>query len=138
MYHYRIVSLGGGGVVAIWNEWSTEGLFTYMNELRPGEAGPLAGLNPVSEEVGFGVVRIRPNPARGPIAAIVELPSGGVARVDLIDATGRVLEAQDFNFWQQAQGAVHFNKARQLRPGVYWVRVTQGSRQANRKVILIE
>ncbi len=136
-YEVRLVSLDEGVVVAIWSEGSTDGAVAYVTVLRPGEPGPIAELGPVPVDVGFGI-RILANPARGPIVATVELPSAGPARADLIDAAGRVLESRDFDFAIQAQGAVRFNQARQLRPGVYWVRVTQGSRQANRKVIVIE
>ncbi|MGH7730144.1 MAG: T9SS type A sorting domain-containing protein [Candidatus Eiseniibacteriota bacterium] len=138
LYGHSLVSLGGGVAISLWNEWTPDGLVGYLTALRPGEPGPIAGLGPVPVEVGFGVTQVRPNPARGPIVAIVELPNEGPARIDLVDAAGRVLESQDFSFQWQALGAVHFNQSRALAPGVYWLRVTQGLRRAAKKVVVLE
>ncbi|MGH7730143.1 MAG: T9SS type A sorting domain-containing protein [Candidatus Eiseniibacteriota bacterium] len=135
---FRLVSLGGGVAIAVWDEWTPEGIAAYLTALRPGEPGPLAKLGPVPIEVGFGVVTVRPNPARGPIVAIVELPNEGPARIDLVDAAGRMRESQDFSFQWQAHGAVHFNQSRTLAPGVYWLRVTQGLRRATKKMVVLE
>ena len=137
-YLFQLVSLGGGVTIALWREWELTGPVIYLTALRPGEPGPIAKLGPVQTEVGFGVKQVRPNPASGPIVAIVELPDEGAARVDLIDASGRVLESQDFQFATHARGAVHFNQAREVRSGVYWLRVTQGSRRSTHKVVVIE
>ena len=138
VYEDRLVSLGGGVAIALWSEWAPQGVSGYLAALRPGEPGPIADLGPVEAEVGFGVVHVRPNPARGPIVAIIELPSADAARVDLLDAAGRVLESQDFAFLWRARGAVRFNQARQHPPGVYWIRVTQGPRSATKKAVVIE
>jgi hypothetical protein len=146
----HLVSLDTGVAVAVWAEGYSPGVTGYLTALRPGEPGPIADLRPVPGPVGFGVVQIRPNPARGPIVAIVELPNDGHARVDLIDAAGRVRESQDFDFpsarplppeaqqLQQARGAVHFNRSRDLSPGVYWLRVTQGARRSAKKLVVLE
>ena len=148
--HVQLVSVGAGVAVALWEEWAPEGFTGYLLALRPGEPGPIARLRPVSIEVGFGVVHVRPNPARGPIVAIVELPSLGPARIELVDAAGRMRESQDFFFQMppisplayttpsQARGAVYFNQARTLPPGVYWIRVTQGLRRASSQVVVLE
>ena len=134
----QLVSLGGGVAIAVWELLTPQGHFAYLTALRPGEPGPIADLGPVPAEVGFGVVHVRPNPARGPIVAIVELQNEGPARLDLVDATGRLLESQDFSFPWQAWGAVFFNQSRTLPPGVYWIRVTQGVRRATKKVVVLE
>lgn len=133
-----LVSLGGGVAIVVWSEWTPEGRKGYLAALQPGEPGPIADLGPVPAEVGFGVVHLRSNPTHGPIVALIELPNEGAARVDLLDAAGRVLESQDFAFTWQARGAVRFNQARQHPPGVYWVRVAQGPRRSIKKAVLIE
>jgi hypothetical protein len=48
---------------------------------------------------------VRPNPARGLIVAVVELPDEGPARIDLVDVTGQVRESQGFHFTPFAQQA---------------------------------
>jgi hypothetical protein len=123
--------------VAVWEEYTPSGTTAYISALAPGEPGPIAELGPVPSAVGFGVVELRPNPARGPIVAVVELPDGQPARLELVDAAGRMLESQSFNFWGQARGAVRFNAAGGLPSGVYWIRLTQGHRLATRKVVVL-
>jgi len=135
---YQLVTLGAGVAIALWLEWTPSGHSGYLLALRPGEPGPLAPLRPVGADVGFGVVQVRPNPTRGPILAIVELPNEGPARLELVDAAGRVLESQDFAFERQARGAVHFNRGRALPAGVYWLNVTQRTRRASKKVVVLE
>jgi len=134
----QLLTLGGDVVIALWDEWTSSETSGYLMALRPGEPGPLAPLRPAQGDVGFGVVQVRPNPANGPIAAIVELQNEGPAKLDLVDAAGRVLESQEFGFQLQARGAVSFNRARTLPPGVYWLRLTQGRRLASRKVVVLE
>jgi hypothetical protein len=134
----QLVSPEAGIAVASWQEWTGTELAGYLTALRPGEPGPVAELGPVQEPVGFGVVEVRPHPARGPIVAVVELASPGPARLDLMDAAGRVLETRRFDFGLQSRGAVRFNQARALPPGVYWIHVTQGARRAARRVVLLE
>ena len=133
-----LVSLQGGVALALWTEWTFPAYTGYLTALRPGEPGPIADLRPVPDPVGFGVVAARPNPANGPIVAIVELKAEGPARVDLVDAAGRVRESQDFSFPWQARGAVRFNQSRTLPAGVYWLNVTQGARRASRKLVVLE
>lgn len=134
----QLVSLGAGVTIAVWEEWTPSGPIAHLTALRPGEPGPIARLGPVAEPVGFGVVQVRPNPAVGPIVAMVELPNEGPARLDLVDAAGRVLETQDFDFQWQARGAAYFNRGRGLPAGVYWLRLSQGLRLASRKVVVLE
>lgn len=134
----QLVGLSKGVAVAVWTEWTFSGYVGYLLALRPWETGPIADLRPVLDDVGFGVVHVRPNPAHGPIVAIVELKELGPARLDLLDAAGRVRERQEFSFLAQARGAVRFNQARTLPTGVYWVRLTQGSRLATKKLVLLE
>jgi len=151
VYAAELVSLGPGVAIALWSEGGQEGLFGYLAALRPGEPGPLAELGPVPVEVGFGVVAVRPNPARGPIVAVVELSDEGPARIDLVDVTGRVRESQGFHFTSFAQqagpsepilwgarGAVRFNQNRALAAGVYWLRVTQGAKRSMKKIVVLE
>jgi len=134
----QLLGLSKGVAVAVWTEWTFSGYVGYLLPIRPWEPAPIADLRPIQDEVGFGIVHVRPNPAHGPIVAIVELKNEGPARLDLLDASGRVRETQDFSFMAQARGAVRFNQARALPAGVYWVRLTQGARVASKKLVVLE
>jgi hypothetical protein len=132
-----LVKLGGDVVVAIWREWAN-GRQAFISALRPGEPGPVADLAPFDREVGFGVVEVRPNPAKGQIVAVVELPVAGPARLDLVDAAGRKLETREFDFVQPARGSVRFNQGLTLPVGIYWLRLTQSGRVATKKLVMLE
>ena len=131
-----LVTVNEDLALTLWTDWT---LGTgFLSALRPGEPGPFAELGPVDDEVGFGIVRTAPNPARGPIVATVELPNEGSARLDLVDAAGRVLQSRNYSFPRQAGGVVRFNQDGALRSGVYWLRLVQGARVASKKVIVLE
>jgi len=132
-----LVSLASPVAVVVWQEADVNGQYGYLGyltALRPGEPGPPAEPAPVR----FGVVSIRPNPARGPIVATVELPVAGPARLELVDATGRLVDSREFDLQAQARGEVQLNEARTLPTGVYWLRLTQGGRVASRKAVVLE
>ena len=131
-----LASLGSEGAVAVWTEYP--GPRGYIAALRPDKPGPIAELAPIDYPVGFGVVDVRPNPARGTIAATVELPGAGPARLDLIDAAGRRVESREFSFAQPARGSVRFNAAGRFSAGIYWLRLTQGDRVASKRVVVLE
>jgi hypothetical protein len=137
-YIKEILTLREDVAVVLFEALPPSGSFGYVMALSPGEPGPIGELRPIGTQVGFGVVQVRPHPARGPIVAMVELPSGDPARLELVDATGRMLEVREFDFWSQARGAVRFNDARTLPAGVYWFRLTQAGRVATKKVVVLE
>ena len=126
-----LVSLGNAVAVVVWQESGANGHSGYLTALRPSEPGP-------APPIGFGVVSIQPNPAHGPIVAMVELPGAGLARLDLVDATGRLVDSREFDFQAQARGAVKFNQGSTLPAGVYWLRLTQGGRVSSKKAVLLE
>ena len=133
-----VVSLAGGAAIALWEDWTPSGYVGRLRDLVPGEPGPIAELGPIDGEVGFGVAQVRPNPTTGPIVAVVELPTGDPARLELIDAAGRMVESIEVDFHQQARGAARLNEAGRLPAGVYWLRLTQGPRRATKKVVVLE
>jgi hypothetical protein len=137
-YLKDILTLREDVAVVLLEASPPSGSLGYVMPLSPGEPGPIVEIRPVRNEVGFGVVQVRPQPARGPIVAIVELPTGDRARLELVDAMGRMLETREFDFRSQARGAVRFNEARTLPAGVYWLRLTQSGRAATKKIVVLE
>ena len=134
----ELVTLGGEVVVAMWEEDEVNGRQGYLTALRPGQPGPLAELGPVTEPVGFGIMQLAPNPTSGPISLIAELRNEGPARVEVVDAAGRVLEIRNFDFASQARGVVRLNQEGRLAPGIYWLHLTQGARRTSRKFIVLQ
>ncbi|HET9326940.1 MAG TPA: T9SS type A sorting domain-containing protein, partial [Candidatus Eisenbacteria bacterium] len=128
--YIQLARVGAGSVIALWRESTSTGYSGYITALRPGVPGPIVPPRPPGP--GFGVVELRSNPARGPLTAFVGLQDGP-AQIHLIDVAGRVVESREFDFEHQPREAVTFNRASALRAGVYWIRVSQGDKQASRK-----
>jgi len=126
-YLADIASLAGGVAVAMW----TSGPSAFVTALRPGVPGPMAGDGRVE-------VRVASNPARGPIVALVSPLSVGPARLELVDAAGRLVETRTFDYPEQARGGIRLNEGGTLRSGVYWLRVTQGERVGTKKIAVLE
>ena len=55
----------------------------------------------------------------------VSLPEPGIATLELFDLAGRVLESRKLAGGRP--GVVQMNAASSLAPGVYWLRLRQGS-----------
>jgi hypothetical protein len=110
-----------GEAIVVWIDRRSGGRQLYAEPVRPGPAGPPAP----RVGLGFTVTDIRPNPARGAFWATVSLPEPGTATLDLYDLAGRVLESRKLEGGRP--GVVQMNVAGDLRPGVYWLRLRQGS-----------
>ena len=110
-----------GEALVVWTDSRSGSAQLYAEPARPGPAGPPAP-GPVH---GFTVTDIRPNPARGAFWATVSLPEPGIATLELFDLAGRVLESRKIAGGRP--GVVQMNAASSLAPGVYWLRLRQGS-----------
>ena len=137
LYPVGLLTLRPDVAIMVWKEWDSSSLVGYLAALRPDAPGPLPDLRPVDEAVGFGIVQAAPNPTTGPIVMTVELRNDGPARLDLIDASGRIRESRDFGFATQARGIVRFNENGALSAGVYWLRLTQAGHVATRKLAVL-
>jgi hypothetical protein len=110
-----------GQALVVWTDSRSGSAQLYAEPARPGPAGPPAP----RVGLGFTVTDIRPNPARGAFWATVSLPELGIATLELFDLAGRVLESRKLAGGRP--GVVQMNVAGDLAPGVYWLRLRQGS-----------
>jgi hypothetical protein len=69
-----------------------------------------------------------PNPATDRLAIGLTLPSAAPARLEVIDVMGRVVALRDVGGLGAGPHTVTFAEAAGWRPGIYLVRLTQGSR----------
>jgi hypothetical protein len=94
-----------------------------------GEGGPVA----------FALHGVRPNPARGNgLNVAFALPSGGAARIELLDVSGRQVRSRDVGAMGTGRHTVNLSDGRSVAPGIYWVRLTQGANQKTARVAVIE
>jgi hypothetical protein len=77
------------------------------------------------------------NPARGELSAEVELPSSTPAWIELIDVQGRIVERKAVGGYGPAIIRVPIASSKHLASGIYFLRLTQGSKAATRRAVLI-
>ena len=94
------------------------------------------GVEPAPSSVAFRV-GIVPNPAVRRFNVDFVLSSAGRAVIELLDPMGRRLEVRDLATATAGRHSVPL-EGKGLRPGVYWVRVTQGALSSASRVALIE
>jgi hypothetical protein len=106
-------------------------LTTYHNR----SAGVVGTPSRTSHDVALAITRLAPNPSRGAFALALEAAAAGTVRVSVVSLSGRVVHEQDLPI---ASGPNRVAIAPgPIRPGVYWVRVTDGVRAANRKFVML-
>lgn len=79
---------------------------------------------------GSGDVRVDwtgGNPAGNRMQVAVTLPSGGDARLDVLDVSGRVIGRHDLTGLPPGRSTVDLGPNTVLASGVYWVRLTHGT-----------
>jgi hypothetical protein len=93
-------------------------------------------------EVGalaFAIEVLSPNPASGSRLDIrFALPTSAPARIELLDVTGRRLLTRDVGGLGAGRHALDLAAGSNLAPGIYWVRLIQGSERRSTKIAMIE
>ena len=118
--------------------------FAGSDTVRVVEPG---GTTPVSEEIessvgdaGLALAVRGGSPARvagGPLRLWVTLDGGGPARVDLIDIAGRVMATEPVAPLGPGSHELDMATGGTLRPGIYYVRLRQGSREVWAKAAVV-
>ncbi len=81
---------------------------------------------------------VKPNPAIGRFSVAVQLPEPGLARLDLLDVQGRLIETQVLGPFGAGRQTVSIGSGFRLRPGIYLIRLTHGNRSVTTRACLIE
>jgi hypothetical protein len=85
----------------------------------------------------FGLESVGPNPATGPsLRVTLALPEAAPARLELLDVSGRLFESREVGSLGAGRHSIDLS-CRVLRPGIHFVRLTQGIRSATRRVSMI-
>ena len=79
----------------------------------------------------------RPNPARGTLTAAFTLPSRSAAMLELIDLEGRRVLRRDVSALGPGRHTLELDRARRLRPGMYFIRLTQAGHALTARVALV-
>jgi hypothetical protein len=102
--------------------------------------GPDATTDVVPEApVAFALEGARPNPARGSgLHVAFALPNGDPARLELLDVSGRRVRVREVGSLGAGRHMLDLAGGRSFPPGLYWVRLAQGSNRQTRRVAVIE
>jgi len=84
---------------------------------------------------------VAPNPARGPLEIRFAAPPGTRWRLEMLDAAGRRLPEPVSGTGSGTIETVRWDTrgsaGRRLRPGIYWIRLTQGTRAASTRLTVL-
>lgn|SRR5262245_13448790 len=76
-------------------------------------------------DLRFALDGMRPNPTRGRIQAAITLPDSRPARLEVFDAGGRMVSNRDVGSLGKGSHSITLNE--RVSPGVYWLRLVNGS-----------
>lgn len=116
-------------------------------DVQPGQRygyrlllGPAAyaGETWVSTPAGFALAldQPRPNPSSGATAVSFSLPDAATARLELFDLAGRRVHATDVGSMGAGRHVVPLLGTAHFAPGLYVVRLSQGSHAVTRRILV--
>ncbi len=107
----------------------------HDNPSAPAVLTP-ATLDALTRPAGFALAPPRPNPARGELDLQFSLERSGDASVEVLDVSGRVVARRSLPDAAAGAHAVTVAEARALPAGLYFVRLVQGERREQRRVVI--
>jgi enediyne biosynthesis protein E4 len=114
------------------------GRFDYrLGVIQGGGEAFLAEISvDVPSAVAFGLERLAGSPS-GPLQLLLTLPRKGDVTLEAFDASGRSRARMTGSGWMPGSKSVTFEETGQLEPGLYWVRMRQGSRTAMLRAVVL-
>jgi hypothetical protein len=89
--------------------------------------------------VAFALEGARPNPASGAgLDVAFALPTGAAARIELVDLSGRRVLTREVGSMGAGAHTVNLSEGHRVSPGLYWVRLTQGTDRRTTRVAVID
>jgi DNA-binding beta-propeller fold protein YncE len=94
---------------------------------------------PADAPLAFALEGVRPNPASGRNLTVhFTLPVAAPARLELLDVAGRSVAARDVGALGAGTHAVNLSEGARINPGLYFVRLRQGTGEQVRRVTVLE
>jgi hypothetical protein len=128
--------VGAGGEVAWLDPRALGGgTYSYRLILPEGAAGEVVIEIPVS--VRFAFAGATPSPTTGTMALTLFSTGLSSVRAELFDVRGRRVESRSLGMVPAGPQSVAFDFGNARRAGIYFLRVTQGTDSATRKIVLL-
>jgi len=132
---------GTGGVILAWEDDRASGL-TDIYAQRVQSNGLLGGTVvdvPSQHDAAFRIESVRPNPARGGALRVdFSLATEGAVSLELIDPAGRRIAALDLGPQPAGRQSATLRIGATARGTLAFLRVRQGGRTLNRRVVLLD
>jgi hypothetical protein len=136
-----IVSDGGSGAIVAWHDHRSGTTFdVYAQNVNADGTLGSPGLSVPATTVAahFGLSRVEPNPSIGALRASISLADDTPAILGVYDLTGRCLESQPLGSLGAGAHIVSLNSnGARWPPGIYELRLEQGTRSAFCKVAIV-
>jgi parallel beta helix pectate lyase-like protein len=100
------------------------------------EFGVTVGVE-VRSQLEFALGGFQPNPAGAVLNVAFVLPRAEPATLRLLDVSGRELAMREVGSLGPGRHVVRLNEASRTPPGVYWLRLTQGSRSLVTRGVIV-
>jgi hypothetical protein len=125
-----IVPDGNGGAIVTWMDYRSGNNYDiYAQEVDKNGllGGSAVGVSP-EQPIAFRLDPVAPNPWRsGALAVQFGLVGSGSASFELLDVAGRRWAVQDVSAFGAGRHQVDFSVSRTLTPGLYLLRLREGS-----------
>jgi len=137
-----VTSDGAGGATIAWTDSRNDtlsGTDIYAQGIQANGqlGGNLAGVG-TGEPAVFALTGAWPNPVVGKeIVVQFELPTAAHADLDLVDVSGRRIARYEVGEMGAGRHSVRISARGQLSPGVYFVRLVQGTRIQTARLVLL-
>jgi hypothetical protein len=133
-----------GSMIAFASNWAADcgsgcGSASVIKDyvVRAGAAVTDASPEPAGAAPGLALARIWPNPTNLPFHVAFVLPGSGPARLEVVDVAGRVQIARELGTPGSGAFEASLGEGASLRPGTYWLRLTQGRDHTASPVVVL-
>ena len=127
-----VISDGAGGCIVLWGA-APAGPGSSVHLYARPSSGAVTGIGTPGPRV-FLVRDVRPNPARGPFRLEFSLAERGAVRLEVFDVAGRRVARREE---AELGPGDHTLTVGALAPGLYSVRLRQGTRGATTRAIVV-
>jgi len=135
-----IVTNGAGGALLAWQDSrSLAGWDIYAQNVNADGSlgGTLVSVAPIAASVQLAVRPAFANPSTAGLVLEFSLPDDAPAVLEVFDLNGRRVDSEEVGTLGAGAHVITIARARALPPGVYGVRLEQGSRVALTKAVLL-
>jgi hypothetical protein len=135
-----VVPDGVAGAIVTWQDQrngSDLDIYAQRVQANGQLGGDVVGVGPTSGPLSLAP--IYPNPARGHLPTVsFALETGEPAMLEWVDVTGRRVATEEVGRLGPGVHSVTLGAGQRLKPGLYWLRLRQGTELVQRRVVLLD